>query len=105
MKQVLVDLYEVEFNHPRMLSQGGPIVVIHETNPEEYIVLDPVNKTVMVGEPYLLPLQKYGGGFKSKKLVAKNCCWVGSGIASRVANKGGSVAARGRSYRMVEEDA
>lgn len=102
MKQILTDLYKVEFNTVRMLSSTGPHVVVHESNPEDYIVLNPMDMSVVVGEPYLLPLQRYGGGFKKKTLLAKNCCWVGSGVASKLANNRGSV--RTHSYRMVETD-
>lgn len=101
MKQVLVDLYKVDFNDVRKLTISGPHVVVHETNPEEYIVLNQ-DKSIIVGEPYLVPLQKYGGGFKSKTLIGKNCCWVGSSIAAKIANQGVTQGGRGRSYRMVE---
>ena len=101
MKQILTDLYKVEFNNVRKMSSSGPYMVTHETNQEDFIILNPADLSVVVGEPYLLPLQKYGGGFKSKTLIAKNCCWVGSNVASKLADKN-VVANRSHSYRMVE---
>lgn len=101
MKQILVDLYKVEFNNVKLLTGNGPRVVCHETNPEDYIILNQNDLSVIVGEPYLLPLSKYGGGFKSKTLVSKNCCWVGSAVAAKLADKN-THNTRGQSYRMVE---
>lgn len=102
MKQVLVDLYKVEFNQVKTLPGTNVCIVTHETNPEDYIVLGSVNRPVFIGEPFLLPLSKYGGGFKNKTLIEKGSCWVGSTIAGKLAG-GNTAANRGKSYRMVEE--
>lgn len=102
MKQVLVDLYKVKFNQVKTLPGTNTPIVTHETNPEDYIVLSPHDQTVVIGEPFLLPLSKYGGGFKDRTLVAANCCWVGSSIAAKLAG-GDKAVKRGQTYRMIEE--
>lgn len=96
MTQTLVDLYRVEFNRIHKTSIGN--VVTHNTMEDMSILLGN-ETTVIVGEPYLKPLENYGEGFKKKELIGKKCCWLGSNIAKKVAEKGSS-----SPYRLVEVD-
>ena len=87
MEQVLCDLYEVTFNDVKKLPTGN--VVVHFQDNDDVIHLGD-DDHVVVGEPYLEALQRYGGGFKTKVLVKNNCTWLGREISARLKNSGKS---------------
>lgn len=97
--QQLSDLYEVEFNEVRRSPLGN--VVIHDQNSDMVILLG-TDTTMIVGEPYLVPVSRYGKGLKKKTLVRKQCCWMGSNIASRVGDELSGTYNPTAPYRLVE---
>lgn len=82
--QILCDLYEVTFNDVKRLPSGN--VIVHFQNKNDTIKLGE-DDAVVVGEPYLEPLSRYGGGFKTKVLVKKNCIWLGRQICNKIKNQ------------------
>lgn len=95
--QKLHDLYEVTFNDPHKTTSG--FMVFHDSNKNLNIFLGD-KLTIQVAEPYLLPLSKYGGGFKTKELVSKSSVWCGS-ITEKMDIS--NTTRSGTLYRMVEE--
>ena len=94
--QKLHDLYEVTFNNVTKMNEGN--IVFHDQNKNLNIFL--VDRlTIQVAEPYLLPLSKYGGGFKTKTLVSKCSTWCGS-ITEKL--DGASITRTSQPYKMVE---
>lgn len=93
--QILCDLYEVTFNDVKRLPSGN--VIVHFQNRNDTITLGE-DDAVVVGEPYLEPLSRYGGGFKTKVLVKKKCVWLGRQICNKVKTQ--DIGKKG--YRMVQ---
>ena len=87
MQQKLCDMYEVTFNDVRRLPTGN--VVVHFQDNSDIIDVGP-DGAIVVGEPYLDALKRYGGGFKSKLLVKKECMWLGRDIAAKLKNNSSS---------------
>lgn len=99
MMQLLSDLYEVEFNKVRHTPDG--YVVTHDQDSNLRIVMGS-RKTIVVAEPYILPLSKYGGGIKTKTLIERNCCWMGS-VTQKVTEQVSGYSGRRATFAMVDE--
>lgn len=97
MEQVLCDLYEVTFNDVKRLPTGN--IVVHFQDSDDVIELGP-DCHVVVGEPYLEALSRYGRGFKTKTLIKKNCTWLGRDISAKLKNGIGS----NKGFRLTKID-
>lgn len=95
MEQALCDLYEVTFNDVKRLPSGNVVVHFQDRNDVIHLGED---DAVVVGEPYLEALRRYGGGFKTKTIVKKNCTWLGREIGAKL--KGNVSKAPAQPYRL-----
>lgn len=98
MKQTLCDLYEVTFNDVKRLPEGSQIVHFQDRSD---IIRLPKDEIMVVGEPYLEALSRYGGGFATKKLIRENCTWLGRAISEKMAN---SSVQRSAPFRLQRVD-
>lgn len=97
MRQALCDLYKVTFNDVKRLPEGSQVV--HFQDREDIIKLGK-DETIIVGEPYLEALSRYGGGFKTKELVKENCTWLGRAISEKLGASNSNPAGRFRLQRV-----